>query len=369
MASDDSAKTLFESAFRNAGFGMDLTDDRGRFLQVNRALCRMMGYSEEELLGMRWQDITHPDDLLESEQRLDRTFGGSDVVEFTKRYIHRSGRVRWCKLNSSLVRDANGEPLYAVTQIQDLTRQRELEAELMQAQKMEAIGRLAGGVAHDFNNLLLVINNYAQMVRDDMSADDPRRADLDEILGAGTRAARLVQQLLAFARRDAMQPQVLSLNEVIEGLQEMLSHTSGADIEVTLELEPGLWPVRIDLSQIEQTVVNLALNAGAAMPEGGNLLLKTTNVERQPSERTAVGPGKYVQLEVTDDGEGIDPVILPKVFEPFFTTKPRGEGTGLGLATVYGIVEQAGGAVEVSSEPGAGATFRLLLPATSETDA
>ncbi|MGH2699329.1 MAG: PAS domain S-box protein, partial [Actinomycetota bacterium] len=160
---EDTPKGLFENAFRNAGFGMDLTDDRGRFLQVNRALCQMMGYSEEELLEMRWQDITHPDDLLESERRLERTFGGSDAVEFTKRYVHRSGRVLWCKLNSSLVRDENGKPLYAVSQIQDLTRQRELEHELVHAQKMEAVGRLAGGVAHDFNNLLLVINNYAQM--------------------------------------------------------------------------------------------------------------------------------------------------------------------------------------------------------------
>jgi two-component system, cell cycle sensor histidine kinase and response regulator CckA len=360
MAPEDS-KALFESAFRNAGFGMDLTDEQGRFLQVNRALCQMMGYSEDELLGMRWQDITHPDDLLESEQRLDRTFGGSDVVEFTKRYLHRSGRVLWCKLNSSLVRDENGEPLYAVTQIQDLTRQRELERELRQAQKMEAIGRLAGGVAHDFNNLLLVINNYAQMVRDDMSADDRRRADLDEILDAGSRAAKLVQQLLAFARRDTQQPQVLSLNEVIEGLQEMLTHTVGPNIEITVELEPRPWSTRIDLAQIEQTVVNLALNAGAAMPQGGNLLLRTTNLEREPSGGDA-GSGRFVQLEVTDDGEGIDPELIPKLFEPFFTTRPRGEGTGLGLATVYGIVDQAGGTVEVSSTPGAGATFRVLLP-------
>jgi two-component system, cell cycle sensor histidine kinase and response regulator CckA len=363
MAPEDSTKALFESAFRNAGFGMDLTDDKGRFLQVNRALCRMMGYSEDELLGMRWQDITHPDDLLDSERRLDRTFGGSDVVEFTKRYVHRSGRVLWCKLNSSLVRDENGEPLYAVTQVQDLTRERELERELRQAQKMEAIGQLAGGVAHDFNNLLLVINNYAQMVRDDMTADDPRRADLDEILGAGARAAKLVQQLLAFARRDIRRPQVLSLNEVIEGLQEILIHTIGAEIEITVELEPNLLSTRIDLSLIEQTVVNLALNAAAAMPQGGNLLLRTTNVERPPSDG---GPGRFVQLEVTDDGEGIDPELLPKLFEPFFSTRPRGEGTGLGLATVYGIVDQAGGTVEVSSEPGVGATFRVLLPAVDD---
>lgn len=357
----------FKAVFDHAPLGMDLTDDRGRFLQVNKALCQMMGYSEAELLDMRWQDLTHPGDLLESEQRLERTFGGSDVVEFTKRCVHRNGRVLWCKLNSSLVRDEDGRPLYAVSQIQDLTRQRELEHELRQAQKMEAVGRLAGGVAHDFNNLLLVINNYAQMVRDDMDASDPRRADLDEIVQAGARATRLVQQLLSFARRDVMRPQVLSLNEVVEGFIGMLPRTIGEDIEVTVGLDPALWTTRIDLSQIEQIIVNLALNAGDAMPHGGTLLLKTTNVVEAGAGRAGLEPGNYVQLEVTDNGQGIDPEILPKLFEPFFTTKPRGEGTGLGLATVYGIVDAAGGAVEVNSEPGAGATFRVLLPA-AESD-
>ncbi|MGH2697702.1 MAG: sensor histidine kinase, partial [Actinomycetota bacterium] len=203
----------------------------------------------------------------------------------------------------------------------------------------------------------------AQMLRDDMSASDPRRADLDEIAEAGARAARLVQQLLAFARKDVMRPKVLSLNEVIEGLLGMLPRAIGEDIEVTVELEPDLWSTRIDLSQIEQTIVNPAVNARDAMPRGGVLSLKTSNVVEEGIERT----GNYVQLEVTDNGEGIDPEILPKVFEPFFTTKARGEGTGLGLATVYGIVDRAGGSVEASNEPGAGATFRILLP-VAETD-
>ena len=360
------AQALFENAFRNAGLGIDLTDDHGRFLQVNRALCQMMGYSEEELLGMRWQDITHPDDLAASEQRFETTFGGGDVVDFTKRYLHRSGRVVWCKLNSSLVRDEDGRPLYAVAQIQDITRQREMEHELRQAQKMEAIGRLAGGVAHDFNNLLLVINNYAQMLRDDMGAKDPRRSDLDEIVDAGARATRLVQQLLAFSRKDVVRPQVLSLNDVIQSLLVVLPRMIGDDIEITVELEDDLRNTRVDVSQIEQVVVNLAVNASAAMPEGGTLNFKTRNVVEDGTRHAGIAPGDYVELEVTDDGEGIDPEILPNLFEPFFTTRPSGEGTGLGLATVYGIVDQAGGAIEASSEPGAGATFRILLPAVTE---
>jgi len=362
------AQALFENAFRNAALGVDLTDDNGRFLQVNRALCKMMGYSEEELLSMRWHDITHPDDLVASEQRFETTFKGADVIDFTKRYVHRSGRIIWAKLNSSLVRDEEGRPLYAIAQIQDITRERELEHDLRQAQKMEAIGRLAGGVAHDFNNLLLVINNYAQMLRNSMPSTDSRRDDLDEIVEAGQRATRLVQQLLAFSRKDVVRPQVLSLNDVIEGLQEMLARLMGEGIEVSIALDPDLRATRIDLSQIEQVIVNLAVNARTAMPQGGTLELRTANSVEDGSETTGIEPGEYVALEVTDDGEGIDPEILPKLFEPFFTTRPRGEGTGLGLATVYGIVEQAGGTIEASSEPGAGATFRILLPATSGTD-
>ncbi|MGH2752417.1 MAG: PAS domain S-box protein [Actinomycetota bacterium] len=362
------AQALFESAFRNAGLGMDLTDDEGRFLQVNTALCQMVGYSEEELLGMRRQDITHPDDLSESERRLQRTFAGSDVVEFVKRYVHRSGRVLWCKLNSSLVHGEDGRPLYAVSQIQDITRQREMEHALGHAQKMEAIGRLAGGVAHDFNNLLLVINNYAQMLRDDMGENDPRRADLDEIVEAGARATRLVQQLLAFSRQDAPRPQALSVNEAIQDLLALLTRSLGEDIEIQVDLAPDLWATRIDLSQMEQVLVNLADNARGAMPSGGTLLFRTGNLVVEGGDRTDLRPGRYVQLEVSDSGEGIDPAILPKLFEPFFTTKPRGEGAGLGLATVYGIVDRAGGAVEVSSKMGAGARFRILLPAGEEGD-
>jgi PAS domain S-box-containing protein len=361
-------QALFETAFRNAALGMDLTDDSGRFLQVNRALCEMVGYSEDELLGMRWHDITHPDDLAASEQRFDVTFKGGDVVDFTKRYVHRNGTILWCKLNSSLVRDEDGRPLFAVAQIQDITRQRELEQELAQAQKMEAIGRLAGGVAHDFNNLLLVINNYAQMLRDDMSPNDSRRDDLDEIVEAGARATRLVQQLLAFSSKDVVRPQVLSLNDAIESHLEMLQGIIEGDIALTTKLDPTLWCTRIDHSQIEQIIVNLAVNAGAAMPEGGTLLFSTRNHIESGTGRSGVAPGNYVELEVTDTGEGIDPDVMPHLFEPFFTTRPRGEGTGLGLATVYGIVEQAGGSIEATSERGAGATFRILLPA-AEVDA
>ncbi|MDQ4058319.1 MAG: PAS domain S-box protein, partial [Actinomycetota bacterium] len=349
--------------------GMDLTDRDGHFLQVNTALCRILGYSEGELLGMRWQDLTHPDDLAASTKRQEETFEGHDVLQFSKRYLHKSGRVIWCRLNSSLVRDAEGRPRFAIAQLEDISRQRELEHQLIQAQKMEAVGRLAGGIAHDFNNLLLVINNYAQMLRDDMTEGDPRREDLDEIVTAGSKAARLVQQLLAFSRRDVVQAQLVSLNQVIDGLLGLLPRTIGTEIELTTKLEPELWDILMDVSQLEQIIVNLAVNARDAMPDGGHLEFTTSNlVLDEPFEEAAVGPGRYVQLTVVDDGRGIKAEVLAKMFEPFFTTKPRGEGSGLGLASVYGIVEQAGGLVDATSEPGRGATIRLLLPAVGGAD-
>ncbi|MGH2790759.1 MAG: two-component system sensor histidine kinase NtrB [Actinomycetota bacterium] len=368
-ASDDPSQSslfpaIFEQAFRSAPFGIHLTDSDGRFLQVNTALCRILGYDEPELLGMRWQDLTHPDDLAESVERREEIFEGHHGVQFSKRYLHCSGRVIWCRVNLSLMRDAEGRARYAIAQLEDIGRQRELEQQLIQAQKMEAVGRLAGGVAHDFNNLLLVINNYAQMLRDDMTQGDPRREDLDEIVTAGGKAARLVQQLLAFSRRDVVQAQVVSLNQVIEGLFGLLPRTLGQDIGLETKLDPELWNTMIDVSQLEQIIVNLAVNAREAMPDGGHLEFSTSNVVLgETSEQAAVGAGRYVQLTVADDGRGIKPDVLAKMFEPFFTTKPRGEGSGLGLASVYGIVEQAGGLVDATSEPGQGATFRILLPA------
>ena len=253
----------------------------------------------------------------------------------------------------------------ALEDARDRARSRELEAQLIQAQKMEAIGRLAGGVAHDFNNMLTVINGYSELLLGQMAPDDSRRRDLEEIFNAGKRAAGLTRQLLAFSRRQILQPTTLDLNAILQGLERMLSRLIGEDIKLQLRLAPGLHPVNADAGQVEQVIVNLVVNARDAMPQGGKIILETLNadldgafVEAHPDAR----PGPHALLLVSDTGTGIAPEVKAHLFEPFFTTKERGKGTGLGLSTVLGIVQQCGGSIQVSSEVGWGTTFRVYLP-------
>jgi two-component system cell cycle sensor histidine kinase/response regulator CckA len=239
------------------------------------------------------------------------------------------------------------------------------EAELLQVQKMEAIGRLAGGVAHDFNNVLTAIFGYSDLLLEQFTDDDPRRADVQEIRRSAARAAALTHQLLAFSRKQMMQPRVLNLNEVIANLEKLLTRLIGEDITLEIRVQDDLWSVRADPGQMEQVLMNLAANARDAMPEGGGLTVETANVELElPGNRSRPGlqPGAYVTMTVTDTGTGVPESIRSLMFEPFFTTKAQGKGTGLGLATVYGIVKQTGGSVYVDSEEGAGTRFVVYLP-------
>jgi signal transduction histidine kinase/CheY-like chemotaxis protein len=253
-----------------------------------------------------------------------------------------------------------------------------LEAQLNQSQRMESLGQLAGGVAHDFNNLLAVMLNYTSFVAEHINSvaatsDDPRwpevRRDIGQVLRAGERATQLTHQLLAFGRREVVRPRVLNVNTVVAEIQQMLRRTLGEHIQMHITLDSGLWSVLADPGQLEQVLVNLAVNARDAMPDGGTLSIDTTNVtidEDAPTARPEVGSGRYAQIRVSDTGYGIPPEITERVFEPFFTTKPKGQGSGLGLATVYGIITQVNGHVWVDSVPGAGTTFTAVLPATDQ---
>ena len=260
--------------------------------------------------------------------------------------------------------DIDGSPMVLKLGM-DITDRKALEAQLLQAQKMEAVGRLAGGVAHDFNNLLMAIMGYSELIRTSLVKDDPLYKYSEDILKATERAASLTQQLLAFSRRQVMQPQVLNLNRVAADLEKMLRRLIGEHIELEIVAGPDLGAVKADPGQIDQIIMNLAVNARDAMPTGGRLILATDNIEFTASHKCRfenIPPGRYVRLTVTDTGSGMDAETLDHIFEPFFTTKEVGKGTGLGLPMVYGIVKQNGGCVDVESRPGQGATFKIYLP-------
>jgi len=246
----------------------------------------------------------------------------------------------------------------------DITERRQLEDQLRQSQKMEAVGRLAGGVAHDFNNLLTVISGYGHMILRDLPGEDPLQGCVEEVLKAASRATSLTNQLLAFSRRQVIQPKVLDLNALVANMDRMLRRVIGEHIELETVLSPGLGSVRADAGQLEQVIINLAVNARDAMAEGGKLSIRTSNVEVARSSRlhADVRPGSYVSLTVSDTGKGMDAEIMVHLFEPFYTSKETGKGTGLGLSTVYGIVKQSGGEIVVESKPGHGATFTIYLP-------
>jgi signal transduction histidine kinase len=291
--------------------------------------------------------------------------GQTPFYETELRMRAKSGAWRWILARGKVVaRDAQGQPLRATGTHLDITEAKRLEQQFLQAQRLEAVGRLAGGIAHDFNNLLTAILGYSAIVLRRLSPDDPSYKHVEEIHKAGDRAATLTRQLLAFSRQQTLVPVVLSLNGVLSDMENLLHRLIGEDIELVLRLHPGLHPVQVDRGQIEQVIMNLVVNARDAMPDGGACTMTTANIDGEVAGGQ-LPPGAYAMLAVTDTGCGMDAATQARLFEPFFSTKDPGKGTGLGLATVFGIVKQSGGHIEVSSEIGHGTTFTIYLPVTA----
>jgi PAS domain S-box-containing protein len=351
---------------------MALIAPNGGVLQINQKYCDILGYSSKELLGPGLVDITHPNDREVELKYMCRAIAGEfHSYSMDKRYRKKDGPLFWVSVANKLVCHPPGKPPYFISVVQDvsvfqdITERKHLEEQLLQAQKMEAIGRLAGGVAHDFNNLLMVITGYCGMILARLPDQDPIRRYIGEINMAGERAAALTAKLLAFSRQQVVRRHVTSLNTVMVDIQELLRRLIGEDINLTVTIEPGLGPVNVDEAQIGQVIMNLAVNSRDAMPEGGILVIQLANVtldEAYSRGHLGVSPGRYVMLSVRDTGCGMNAATQIRIFDPFFTTKEQGKGTGLGLSTVYGIVKEHDGYVEVDSALGRGTTMRIYLP-------
>ncbi|CAA9339559.1 MAG: Sensory box histidine kinase/response regulator [uncultured Gemmatimonadetes bacterium] len=371
------SESQLRAIFDEAAVGMAVVDLDGRLVRTNRALQSMLGYGADELHAMLFSEITHPDDVgTDWELFGDLVAGERTHYQVEKRYFRADGSILWTHLNVSLVRDAESAPCFTVGIMEDVTERRRAEEalrqsqdELLQAQKMETVGRLAGGVAHDFNNLLTVIKGNTQLLLAELPPGSPMREELEEIDGVSGRAADLTRQLLAFSRRQVLQPRVLDLNAAVADADRLLRRLLGEDVEFRTTLDPALGAVRADPGQLEQVLMNLAVNARDAMPRGGKLTLETRNVwldAEYTLRHPSVAPGPYVMVAVSDTGHGMDAGTQARIFDPFFTTKEPGKGTGLGLATVYGIVRQSGGHVWVYSEVGRGTSFKVYLPRADE---
>lgn len=370
--SEERFSRLVEATFE----GIAMTD-QGRIIDANQQFAQMLGYDFSEMIGLSVMDVIAPEshELVRNNVTSDcegpyehlalRKDGSTLPVEVRAKSLPYKGRV------------------VRVTAIRDITQRKQAEQEISrhnrelallqeqyhQAQKMEAVGRLTAGVAHDFNNLLTAINGFARLIQAELRPDDPIQEMVGTILHSGQRAADLVRQLLAFSRKQIIQPQVLDLNIGVAEMDKMLRRIIGEDINLKTVLSPELWPVKVDPTQIEQVIINLAVNARDAMPIGGQLTLETANVvidENYVAGHLGTQPGRYVLLAISDTGCGMSHEVKTRIFEPFFTTKALSRGTGLGLATVFGIVKQSGGDIWVYSEENVGTTFKIYLPCAEE---
>jgi len=358
------SEAKFAKAFNANPSGMVITTLDGRVVDVNDAFLRTLGCTRDEAVGRTTVDVGLWPSAEERARAVQaaQTLGRVQMIEIEARTKEQA---RKTLLYSAELIELDGAP-HVLVLTNDITERRELEDQLRQAGKMEAVGQLAGGVAHDFNNILTAILGYADLLATDLPSDDRRREDVDEIRKAAQRAAALTRQLLAFSRKQVLEPRSLDVNALVDNMDKMLRPLLGEHIALRAVPAADLHAVRADPNQIEQVILNLAINARDAMPKGGKLTIETSNVdldEHYAARHPSVVPGPHVMLAVSDTGTGMDTATQARIFEPFFTTKEPGRGTGLGLATVYGIVKQSGGSIWVYSELGKGTTFKIYLPA------
>ncbi len=366
------SEKLVVALLESASQAIVSVDRSGKIVLANRRTEEMFGYTRGELMGASIEIL-----LPESKHGMHRRDRDDYFTHPRVRHMgigmdlagRRKDGVEFpVEVSLSYVEVDKG--LFAIAFVSDISTRKKLEEQLMHSQKMEAVGRLAGGVAHDFNNMLTVIAGYNRMILDELSPMDPLRGYAEEVLKAADRAGALTNQLLSFSRRQIMQPRVINVNAVIAQTEKMLRRLIGEDVELALGLNPGVGNIKADPNHVEQAIVNLAVNARDAMPLGGRLTIETGHVHLDETyARTHMGvtPGEFVMIAVSDNGHGMDAETRSHIFEPFFTTKEKGKGTGLGLATVYGMVKQTGGDIWVYSEPGRGTTFKLYFPMVAES--
>ena len=389
---DLAGEERYRALFDNANDLVYVHGLDGNFIAINKAAQRLTGYTQDEARALNISQLVAPEDIELVRRMVLSQLAGEPASVYEVSAITKSGARLSLELSTHLV-FREGSPVAVQGIARDVTERKRLEEQLSHSQKMEAVGRLAGGLSHDFNNVLTVVGAYAQMICDEAGDSPPVQTYAQEILAATQRAGALTSRLLAFSRRQVLQPRSLNLNQLLLNMDGMLSRLLGEDVQLRIVPESSLGAIKADPGQIEQVIMNLAVNARDAMPRGGHLTLQTANVElprssgttpecgalqrsnatapeaqRRPGKGAAMGaaPGSYVKVSVSDTGSGMDPEILKHVFEPFFTTKAPGKGTGLGLSTVYGIVKQSGGEIEVQSAPGKGTTFSIYFRRCSE---
>lgn len=372
--SEEKYRTIIE----NIEEGYYEVDLAGNFIFANDPEAKTLGYSMEELIGMNYCNYTE----LETSKRVYEVFNqvyktGKSIKDFSFDVIRKDGEKRSIEVSVSLIKDSEGKPIGFRGISRDVTERKHAEAkmtalqeQLRQSQKMEAIGQLAGGVAHDFNNLITVIRGYTDLILHSIDKNNPLYEDTLEIKNASEKAESLTRQLLAFSRKQILQPKVLELNTLISNMAKLLKRLIGENIELITNFSADKAKIMADPGQIEQVFINLVVNARDAMPEGGKLIIETCNLEIDEEfthNHINMNPGPYVELSISDTGIGMSQEIKEHIFEPFFTTKEKGKGTGLGLSTVFGIVKQSGGNILVYSEPDQGTTFKIYLPRVEET--